>query len=95
MKNKNKYLGLIIFLLLFLFLWQIGEDFFSSKIVSQGKTSIEVFIPTPKTIFKTIIFDADIIFPELFITMGRAFIGFLLGSALAVLFVFLMYFSPY
>ena len=94
MRNLKKYLGLIVFLLLFLFLWQIGEDFFSSKMVSQGKTSIEVFIPTPKTIFKTIIFDANIIFPELFVTLYRAFIGFLLGSVLAVLFVFLMYFSP-
>lgn len=93
MKNKNKNVGLIVFLVLFLSLWQIGEEWYSSKMVSLGRTSMEVFIPTPKTIFKTIIFDANIIFPELFTTLCRALIGFSFGSILAIFFVFLIYFS--
>lgn len=92
MKKGNFYL--FIFILLLLFLWQIGEDNLSTKMVSEGRTSLEAFVPTPLTIAETFVTKYDIIFEELSVTLLRALLGFVIGFFVAIFIILLIYFIP-
>ena len=92
MKKGNFYL--LIFILLLLFFWQIGEDNLSTKMVSEGRTSLEAFVPTPLTIAETFVAKYDIIFSELSVTLLRALSGFVIGFFIAIFIILLIYFIP-
>lgn len=90
--KKNIIILLIIFVLLLL--WQLGEDYLSVRAMNCGNTSLEAFIPTPKTILKAYINNGTFIFSELSITLFRAFVGFIIGFIVALGIILFMYFIP-
>lgn len=92
MKKSITLFLLIIFVLLLS--WQVGEDYLSIGMMKNGDTSLEAFIPTPKTILESYINDGVFIFSELSITLFRALAGFTIGFIVALIIILLMYFFP-
>lgn len=85
---------LIIVFMLILFVWQFGEYLLNINRANLGLTSLEAFIPTPITIFKTIQQNYALILTELGYTYFRGLLGLILGTAISLLIIVLICFLP-
>lgn len=81
----KKLLAIIIILIVFIVCWQLLEDVISTNRISQGRTGLEAFIPSPLTIYKTFVSYHSTILQETFFTLKRALAGFALGTAFAII----------
>jgi len=92
MKFRSLLINLII-IAAALLLWQILEDFINHSRYVAGETSLELFFPSPRTIFKTYLLRGNIILTELGHTLVRAFLGLVLGIFFAVILgiIFIMF----
>jgi len=91
---KIKRLYPIIFFFSLLLLWQTLESFASREAIAKGKTSIEAFIPTPTTIFSTLIDNWQLLLLELSETIWKAGLGIAIGATVALMFALLIYRFP-
>jgi len=87
------YTTIVIFC--FSIFWQIGEDIVNVSRHQQNETSLEAFIPTPLTIIKTFINNGDRLIREANYTLGRAFLGFMIGTLLAIMVSVFFLFFPF
>lgn len=81
---KKDILYVIIFLVIFLFTWQIVQDAVSEERIKIGLTGLNSFVPTPLIIFETFKQDGGMIIGELIETLKKAMTGLLFGAIFAL-----------
>lgn len=90
---KRTLIILLTFLTVLLF-WQTVETRINDRMIAQGRTSIEAFVPTPLTVMDALVTQGPIIAMELEYTLFRATIGLIIGLLLAFLFFSLFILLP-
>ena len=85
---------LTITILAFILAWQFGEYFINVKRLNSGLTSLEAFLPTPLTVFTTILENFGLLLTELGYTLIRSFLGLITGTTISLLFTILIIFFP-
>lgn len=93
MKDKRIMIPVIIFVL-FVLLWQFTEYLININRLNSGLTSLEAFLPTPVTVFKTIIENFWLLITELSYTLYRGIFGLLAGTAISLVMTILIIFFP-
>lgn len=90
----KKIMTVVLTVLLILTIWQLIETFVSQRMIAEGRTSIEAFIPTPSTMLKTIRDDGDQIIYETGYTLARAVVGFSIGIIFGIAMAILIFLFP-
>lgn len=91
----KRLLRIVIYLFVFLSLWQVFETKLSQEMLVNNQTSIEAFIPTPLSLYNTFLTDGDIIIHELSFTLTRALYGVCIGLLFALVMSILFIFYPF
>lgn len=82
--KKSNFFKTTMTIVFFVLCWQLFI-IISNQHISAESTSIEAFIPSPYTVFKTISTNWHILLTELGYTLFRAMFGLIIGIVLAVL----------
>lgn len=92
---KTKYIPtlLIVFAMVVLF-WQFAEYIININRLNSGLTSLEAFLPTPVTIFKTTINNFGVLISELSYTFFRGIFGLIIGTILSLIMTAVIIFFP-
>jgi len=81
--KKSDFFKTTIIIIIFILCWQLFI-IVNNQHISVGSTSIEAFIPSPYTVFKTIFNSWRVLFTELGYTLFRSIIGLIIGTVLAI-----------
>lgn len=85
----------VVFILLILFVWQIAQDYHNEKRLQANLTSLEFFIPSPRSFFTAFRNNWDVIQIAMFATLQKSFFGFFIGATLAICVVSLYFMLPW
>lgn len=91
--KKSNFFKTITTITVFILCWQLFI-FINNQNLSVDSTSIEAFIPSPTTVYKTIITNWRVLFTELGYTLFRSIIGLIFASILAVLANIIFFLKP-
>jgi ABC-type nitrate/sulfonate/bicarbonate transport system permease component len=92
---KTKYvLSLILIFVVFALTWQFFEYLINIGRLKSGLTSLEAFLPTPITVFKTILDNFGLLTTELGYTLFRGIFGLIVGTILSFIMIVLIIFFP-
>jgi|GEM_PF-4914817 len=89
MKVLFSVLPSLLLVLFIVTVWQLTEDAINHERVARGETSLEFFIPTPRTIIEEGWNARDTIWRAMSATLQKSFVGFMLGTVAAVIIVIL------
>lgn len=93
MKTKHTVTFIIIFIVFVLF-WQYAEYVVNIGRLNSGLTSLEAFLPTPFTIFKTITGNFGLLVTELGYTLFRGIFGLIVGTIFSLIMTVLIILFP-
>lgn len=90
----KKTLLKLVFVIIFLVLWQIIESWINLGRIGRGETTLELFLPTPQKIIISFIQNIELILNEMSYTLSRALLGLFIGTFTAVLMVIIFLIIP-
>lgn len=91
--RKNNFTINMVIVVLVILLWEVFI-LIENHFLKPGVTSIEAFLPSPITVFKTMFSMSSILFSELAYTLSRAMFGLLIGVLFAVFANALFFIKP-